>query len=195
MKTKLSSLLVLTALFLASCTPNNPQPNPSRNTTSTNSVTAMWQGTIDGNAYNYTGTYVNLISTSNYMNNPGKSEGSYGNVQLDKGVIPNSNGNPISMNLMFPANVNLLGSHALNSNNNGYSLGILFNNGSSTAWIASSGHANSNITLNITEFPSNIGGLIKGNFSGVLETQSLAHPSNPFSSTTVSISFEAIRKY
>jgi hypothetical protein len=186
-------LTFLAILILASCTPNNPQPNT---TSSNNSVTASWQGTIDGNSYNYTGTYVNLNSTSNYMNNPGRADGTYASVKLDKGVVPGTNGNPINMNLIFPANVNLVGTHVLNnSNNNGFALGILSNNGSNTATIASSGHANSNITLNITEFPNNIGGLIKGNFSGVLGTQSVAYPSNPFTSTTVSISFEAIRKY
>ncbi len=36
MKTILSSLLVLTTLFLASCTPNNPQPNPNPSSTGSN---------------------------------------------------------------------------------------------------------------------------------------------------------------
>ncbi len=190
MKTKLSSLLVLTALFLASCTPNNPQPNP---TSSNNSVTASWQGTIDGNSYNYTGTYVNLNSTSNYMNNPGKSEGTYHTVNLAKGVIPGNNGDDIVIAISFPTNVSVVGTHILNQNsNNGYQVVVGKNIGNGvTGFTGSSFYFNSNVTLNITEFPSNIGGLIKGNFSGVFGTSS----TNPNGSTkAASITFEAIRK-
>lgn len=193
MKTILYSFIALTALFLASCTPNNPQPNPSPNTSSSNSVTVMWQGTIDGNAYNYTGTYVNLNSTSNYMNNPGRADGTYSNVILFKGVVPGNNGKNVNIILNFPLNVNPVGTHILNnSNNNGFYLGIVFG---STDWAGNTLDNNSNITLNITEFPSNIGGLIKGNFSGVLETSSLDLSNPNISTRAVSISFEAIRKY
>jgi hypothetical protein len=201
MKTKLSTIIILAGLYcssiLTSCNQNNPQPNPNPNTTSANSVTAMWQGTIDGNSYNYTGTYINLISTSNYMNNPGRADGTYLNVNLEKGVIPGTNGNPITMALNFPANVNPVGTHILDSSNNSYLLSMMCNNGSSTAWIGNSLSEYSNITLNITEFPSNIGGLIKGNFSGVLLTSKLGSSNTNDIDVirAVSISFEAIRKY
>ena len=81
-----------------------------------------------------------------------------------------------------------------NSNNNGYYLNILSNNGTSSGWMASSLYANSNITLNITEFPTNIGGLIKGNLSGVAGIQPNPNIPNTPAPKAVSISFEAIRK-
>lgn len=196
MKTKLYSLILLAVLFLVSCTPNNPQPNP---TSSNNSVTASWQGNIDGNSFSYIGIYnvfnTLVSSTSNYMNNPGRSEGTYASVNLDKGVVPGTNGNTITMILYFPMNVNIVGTHILNnSNNNGYYLNILSNNGTSSGWMASSLYANSNITLNITEFPTNIGGLIKGNLSGVAGIQPNPNIPNTPAPKAVSISFEAIRK-
>jgi hypothetical protein len=130
------------------------------------------------------------------MNNPGRADGTYSKVHLDKGVIPGTNGNTIKMELCFPMNVNIVGTHVLNSsNNNGYYLSIISNNGTSSVWVAGSLFANSNITLNITEFPSNIGGLIKGNFSGVIQEDPNLNVPNTPGPKAVSISFEAIRKY
>jgi hypothetical protein len=51
-------------------------------------------------------------------------------------------------------------------------------------------YPNTNVTLNITEVASNIGGLIKGNFSGVIGT-----PQPVGGTIPVSGQFQAIRTY
>jgi hypothetical protein len=174
-----------------SCTPNNPQPNPP-----TNSVGVSWQGTDDGNSYSYSGTYVNLASTSTAYNNPGKSEGSANFISLAKGVVPGNVGENIGFEISMPLILSepLVGTHILNNtSNNGYQIAISKQTGNSTtSFTASATWQNSNVVLNITEFPSNVGGLIKGNFSGQFGTDFF---DNTAPTKNASITFEAIRLF
>lgn len=189
-------VLVLLFSVLAvsvSCTPNNPQPNPP---TTSNSVGASWQGTVDGNSYSYSGTYVNLASTSTTYNNPGKSEGSANFISLAKGVVPGTVGENIGFEISMPLILSepLVGTHILNNtSNNGYQIAISKQTGNSTtSFTASATWQNSNVILNITEFPSTIGGLIKGNFSGQFGTDFF---DNTAPTKNASITFEAIRLF
>lgn len=190
----LALILVFSVLAITeSCTPNNPQPNPP---TPSNSVGVSWQGTVDGNSYSYSGTYVNLASTSTAYNNPGKSEGSANFISLAKGVVPGTVGEIIGFEISMPLILNepLVGTHVLNNtSNNGYQIAISKQTGnSSTSFTASATYPNSNVVLNITEFPSNIGGLIKGNFSGEFGTDFF---DNTAPTKNASITFEAIRLF
>ena len=182
--------LVLLIYVAYGCTPNNPQPNPPA---TNNSVNVMWQGTLDGGSCIYNGTYVNLVST-NQNTNPGKSEGSANFISLAKGVVPGTVGESVVIEISLPQILSepIVGTHILNnSTNNGYQIAINKQTGtSSTSFIASATWLNSNVVLNITEFPSNIGGIIKGNFSGDFGT-SLFDNTSPTKS--VSVNFQAIR--
>ena len=189
-------VLVLLFSVLAvsvSCTPNNPQPNPP---TPSNSVGVSWQGTVDGNSYSYSGTYVNLASTSTTYNNPGKSEGSANFISLAKGVVPGNVGENIGFEISMPLILSepLVGTHILNNtSNNGYQIAISKQTGNSTtSFTASATWQNSNVVLNITEFPSNVGGLIKGNFSGQFGTDFF---DDNAPTKNASITFEAIRLF
>jgi hypothetical protein len=177
--------------ILSGCNPNNPQPNPP-----TNSVGVSWQGTVDGNSYSYSGTYVNLASTSTAYNNPGKSEGSANFISLAKGVVPGNVGENIGFEISMPLILSepLVGTHILNNtSNNGYQIAISKQTGNSTtSFTASATWQNSNVVLNITEFPSNVGGLIKGNFSGQFGTDFF---DNTAPTKNASITFEAIRLF
>lgn len=193
-KMKLTGYLIISILFvLTSCNSNNPQPNPPA---PANTVNVTWQGTIDGDNYNFSGTYVNLASTSDTYNNPGDAQGSAYFISLGKGAVSGSVGENVSIDIGLPAILSepLVGTHILNNTaNNGYQIAINKQTGTSaTSFTASSSWLNSNVVLNITEFPSNIGGLIKGNFNGDFGT-SLFNSSSPTKSATVS--FEAIRLY
>lgn len=176
-----------------SCTPNNPQPNPP---TQSNTLNVSWQGTVEGSSYSYSGSYVNLASTSTAYNNPGKSEGSANFISLAKGVVPGTVGEIVGFEISMPLILNepLVGTHVLNNtSNNGYQIAISKQTGnSSTSFTASATYPNSNVVLNITEFPSNIGGLIKGNFSGEFGTDFF---DNTAPTKNASITFEAIRLF
>ena len=178
---------------LTGCNPNNPQPNPP---TQPNTVNVSWQGTVEGSSYSYSGSYVNLASTSTAYNNPGKSEGSANFISLAKGVVPGTVGEIIGFEISMPLILNepLVGTHVLNNtSNNGYQIAISKQTGnSSTSFTASATYPNSNVVLNITEFPSNIGGLIKGNFSGEFGTDFF---DNTAPTKNASITFEAIRLF
>ena len=151
-------VLVLLFSVLAvsvSCTPNNPQPNPP---TPSNSVGVSWQGTIGDGSFIFNGTYVDLQSTSTTYSNPGECEGNYINVSLGKGTIPGIAKNDAGAVIQFNTNVTLVGTHILNNtNNNGFQIVISKANENGTEFIATSTYPNSNVILNITEFPSNIG--------------------------------------
>jgi hypothetical protein len=181
--------IIAIVLILTGCNPNNPTPNPP---TPSNSVNVMWQGTIDGSTFNYTGSYIDLNSTSNIYSNPGRCDGNYANLSLVKGTIPGITNNDASVIMSFNTNVTLLGTHVLNSTNNGgFHVVVAKANGNGTEFTASSNYLNSNLILNITEWPSNVGGLIKGNLTGDIAT---CDGSN-CPTKAVSVSFEAIRLF
>jgi hypothetical protein len=177
-------------LILTGCNPNNPQPNPP---TPSNNVSVSWQGTIDGVYFGYNGSYENFESTSSEYSNPGKCEGSYLDVSLYKGVVPGNLGENASVYIVFPTNTTLVGSHVINNtNNNGFAIVVgKYAPASTIGFTAHSAYPNTNGVLNITQFPSNIGGLIKGNFNGVIGTDSAFNPNG--ATKEVTISFEAIR--
>lgn len=175
-------------LILTSCNPTPPTPNPP---ISSNTVNVMWQGTIDGSFFNYSGSYIDLQSTSNTYSNPGECEGGFSFLNLSKGTIPGITNNDAVVAMTFNTNIALLGTHVINStNNSGFQIAVSKANGNGTEFTGASSYPNSNLVLNITEWPSNVGGLIKGNLSGEIGTC-------PFSSNcptkAVSVSFEAIR--
>lgn len=186
-------LLTYVSVLFANCTPNNPQPNPPA---PTNTVNVSWQGTIDGISYSYSGTYVNLESTSNIYNNPGGAHGSAYFISLGKGAVSGTVGDNMSIEIGMPQLLSepLVGTHVLNNTtNNGYQIALNKQTGSSsTSFTASSSWPNSNVVLNITEFPSNVGGIIKGSFSGNFGTNLF---DNTSPTKSASVSFEAIRIY
>ena len=178
MLSKTSSLLFLTILWLfTSCDPDNPQPNQP----TSNSTTVSWQANIDGISYSYSGTYVNGESTSSTDNNPGDC--SYGgpSIILTKGTI---GGELIYIAIeKYPLAV---GNYTITSTSGGAIGGgaAISKNGIT---IGHSYYPNTNINLTITEYPE-VGGLIKGNFSGVIGTSQTGGGTMP-----VSGHFEAYR--
>ena len=111
-------------------------------------------------------------------------------------MVPGNVGENIGFEISMPMILSqpLVGTHILNNNtNNGYQIAVSKQTGNSaTSFTASATYLNSDVVLNITEFPSNVGGLIKGNFSGDFGT-SLFDNTSP--TKAVSISFEAIRLF
>ena len=63
MKTKIFSFILLTALLITSCTPNNPQPNPTPSTPQTYSVKYRFVSTEECDVY-----YTNETMGSNEVN-------------------------------------------------------------------------------------------------------------------------------
>jgi hypothetical protein len=190
MKINTSIFYIILVCLILSCTPNTPQPNPPA---PTNTVNVSWQGTIGDGSFIFNGTYVDLQSTSTTYSNPGECEGNYINVSLGKGTIPGIAKNDAGAVIQFNTNVTLVGTHILNNtNNNGFQIVISKANENGTEFIASSTYPNSNVILNITEFPSNIGGLIKGSFSGDFGTDLF---NNACPTKYANVSFEAIRLF
>jgi hypothetical protein len=192
MKLRLLTLLfssVCLSWIITGCTPDNPQPNSP----TSNNVNVKWNATFNGISDSYVGTYTNLNSNSNYMNNPGDCKGSYMHVIMKKGVVPGNAPSPfgytaqieLSYTPSVGASLSVGTFNISNTTGSGKALTIVTDLGSFTSL-----NYNSNISVNITAFPSNIGGLIKGNFNGVIGTSAL-NPNCP--TYPVSGSFEAIR--
>jgi hypothetical protein len=170
MLSKTSSLLFLTILWLfTSCDPDNPQPNQP----TSNSTTVSWQANIDGVSYSYSGTYVNGVSSSTNDNNPGDSNFN-GGINLRKGTI---GGDLIYIAIAkYPLAV---GNYTITSTSGGaIGGGVTISKNNIT--IGHSYYPNTNINLTITEYPE-VGGLIKGNFSGVIGTSQTGGGTMPIS--------------
>jgi hypothetical protein len=202
MKTKLASLLVLTALFLASCTPNNPQPNPSPNTTITS-----WKFTItingvthraESSSFNVNSNYCVASISNSWSIHPriiDKTAASY--ISGDNGELIITIDNP-SLGVNSISNCMVLGSwitDAINYSNNGYSLTL---NGPMVP--NSSGGLGPKIPINLTSLGSagnggyNNSQPVKGNYSGTLYFKSSLVPDPGFDTpVTIDINFEAVR--
>jgi hypothetical protein len=201
MKTKLFSCIVLSALLLASCTPNNPQPNPSPNTT-----TPTWKivATINGVTHKAEGS--SYILNSNHC----ITQIGGGIWLIDASIIDKSASSYISGDnggLQFQLTNASLGINPLSNctvygswfsdvtdfSGNGYSLTL---NGPMVP--NSIGGLGPKLPINLTSLGSAGNGQfvnsqpVKGNYSGTLYFKS--SPTSVFDiPVTIDIDFEAMR--
>jgi hypothetical protein len=187
--------------MLLSCNPNNPTPNPP----APNSVQTSWTMTVDNTTYSWSDNYLEYAESDDWYpehfeTNPGCCEwhnDNFGVVYLGTGNLPGQTEDAVECHLQFyPMNT---GSWIISGNS--WQSGV--NNPSafyleivnypsinsfgtnSVAWNMITG--NDNITLNITEFATAIGGHVKGNFNGsYYDVNNVLH--------TVSGQFNAIRR-
>jgi hypothetical protein len=169
MKKIISSLflVVIVTSLIFGCTPQNPQPNPPAN----NAVAVSWQATINGVSYSYSDTYSHHTGAGENLqgNNEGKCDYAGGYLRLHKGG-PYTAGDDFVMEFSHMQNeafsvgtYNIVGGSSI-----GMNLFCFINNSNQ----GNSINPGSNITLNITEVPGAMGGLLKGNFNGVIGTSS-----------------------
>ena len=162
-------LVVIVTSLIFGCTPDNPPPNPPAN----NGVVVSWQATINGITYSYSDTYSHEGGINSQGNNEGKCDYAVGTLRLHKGG-PYTAGDDFVMEITdihyeaFSVGTYNFGGPYIEGSSIGMNLGYSINN---------SNHRNSfspgsNITLNITEVPGAAGGLLKGNFNGVIGTSS-----------------------
>ncbi|MCF8411152.1 MAG: hypothetical protein K9G31_07645 [Crocinitomicaceae bacterium] len=179
MTIKTTFLLAVITIAIFGCTPQNPQPNPPAN----NGVVASWQATINGVSNSYSDTYTNGQPTNAQGNNEGKSDCFIGSISLVKGG-PFTPGDDVSISF-YNSEVFSVGTYNITSSGSiGMSTLVNYTEEGNTFY------PNTNVTLNITEVASTIGGLIKGNFSGVIGT-----PQPVGGTIPVSGQFQAIRTY
>ncbi len=176
-----SFIILFVLLGVYSCTPQNPQPNPPAN----NVVAVSWQATINGVSNSYSDTYTNLQPTNAQGNNEGQCLYFLPTISLFKGG-PFTPGDDVNISIQFNeifsvgtynittpivGGPNVVGMSAMVNGVGGHS-----------------SYPNTNVTLNITEVSATAGGLIKGNFSGVMGTSQTGGATMP-----VSGQFQAIR--
>jgi hypothetical protein len=153
-------------LILTGCNPNNPTPNSS--------ISASWSATINGSNYSYTCSYTNGVASSNNL--PGTCTYGTPSIILSKGVAAGTTGDEITISIekqqLAVGTYNITSSTGTNP---GMSIVKNF------ATIGHSYYPNTNVTLNITEFPSSVGGLVKGNFNGVIGTTMFGTATMPIS--------------
>jgi len=200
MKTILYSFIALTTLFLTSCTPNNPQPNPSPNTTTPtwkivatiNGVTHKAEGsslTVNSN-YCYASISTVWIITAGISD---KSASSY--ISGDNGTLQFQLTNP-SLGINPLSNCAVYGSwftDIIDFSGSGYSLTL---NGPMVP--NSIGGLGPKLPINLTSLGSAGNGQfvnsqpVKGNYSGTLYFKS--SPTSDFDiPVTIDIDFEAMR--
>ena len=162
MKTKLFSFIVLSALLLASCTPNNPQPN----------MNVKWTFNVDNTSLNWNGIYSIDETTFDYTctsNDLGVCDQQLGgeqySVRMSKGneTITASN----DFNAFFNCTIlNKIGSVNITTANSPLSLFEI----QTLNYSCSASLPNSNITVTVTEIVPNSAhtALVKGNFSGII---------------------------
>jgi len=163
-------LLVIVTSLIIGCTPDNPPPNPPAN----NTVAVSWQATINGLSYSYSDNYVNLEPQNANSNNEGGSAYGIPSIMLTKGG-PYTTGDDVNIAIQYSEYFNL-GTYNIITNGavqmavsvNGLTVGHSF-------------FPNTSVTLNITEVPTAPGGLIKGNFSGVIGSSSSGGQTIPIS--------------
>jgi len=200
MKFILFSLVLCVTLL--SCNPNNPTPNPP----TANSVQTSWTMTVDNKTYSWSDTYHEVDGDwypEHFETNPGGCMWSYyamitggSSINLGTTNLPGFTEDGLFCALDFyPMNTgswDISGNSWLSgvSNPSGFYLEIndypSVNTWgtSSTTWNMVPG--NNNVVLNITEFSTSKGGLVKGNFNGTFsDINNVAH--------TVSGNFSAIR--
>jgi hypothetical protein len=170
-------LFVIVTSLIFGCTPDNPPPNPPAN----NGVAASWQATINGVSYNYSDTYTNLQPTNAQGNNEGECLYFLPTISLKKGG-PFTAGDDIIISIQQPEILSV-GTYNITTNNSPQ-MAVQVNN----ITVGHSFYPNTNVTLNITEVSATAGGLIKGNFSGVMGTSQSGGGTIP-----VSGQFQALR--
>jgi hypothetical protein len=196
-------VIISILLILTGCNPNNPTPNPPTQ----NPVQTSWTMTVDNKTYSWTDTYHEVDGywyPEHNETNPGccvwnASGGSVINgsvIYLGTGNLPGFTEELLTCHLEFyPMNTgswNISGNSWQSgvSNPSGFYLEIFdypsinsFGTNNVT-WNMITG--NDNIALNITEFSTSVGGMVKGNFNGTYyDSNNIAH--------TVSGQFNAIR--
>jgi hypothetical protein len=200
MKTKIFSFILLTALFITSCTPNNPQPNPSPNT-----ITPTWKivATINGVTHKAEGTsYIQnsnhcyaLISTSWIISAGISDQSAASYISGNNGTLQFQLSNP-SLGINPLSNCVVYGSwftDAIENPFSGYSLTL---NGPMLP--NSSGGLGPNLPINLTSLGSSGNGNfvnsqpVKGNYSGTLyfrSSSTLAYDTP----VTIDLDFVALR--
>ena len=159
-------VVILTSLIFG-CTTDNPPPNPPAN----NAVAVSWQATINGVTYSYSDTYSHEGGINSQGNNEGKCDYGVGTLRLHKGG-PYTAGDDFVMEITdihyesFSVGTYNFGGPYIEGSSIGVNLFYLINNSNQ----GNSFSPGSNITLNITEVPNAAGGLLKGNFNGVIGT-------------------------
>jgi len=207
MKTKIFSFIILTALLITSCTPNNPQPNPPPSQTNSN---WKFKLTINGITTRCEGSSYNI--NSNYCIMPGASGNFSGmfalNDQTASSYISGVLG-AASMTLQYPIlGVNPISNFYIGSTawiNNvlpsntfmmtGYSLTL---NGTMVPNSIGAGHIR--LPINITDLgsPGNndyitFGNPLKGNYSGTIYVKSDNLTSGYDTPVTIDLDFVALR--
>jgi hypothetical protein len=180
MKTLLYSFIAITTLFLASCTPNNPQPNP-------NSTSTSWKFkvSINGVTHKAEGNTLNL--NSNFC--AASSNWTITGIINDKTAASYISGDHggFTLNLTNPSlGVNPYLGYSLTLN------GPMVTN--------SSGALGLNLPINLTSLGLAGNGNyqnsqpVKGNYSGTLYFQSSLVPASGFDTpVTIDIDFVAMR--
>jgi len=187
---------------LLGCNPNNPTPNPP----TIAPVQTSWTLNYDGVVYSWSGSYECIDGEwyqLNQTNSPVGScvwnlDGGMGNggvVTFGKAYLPGSIGNDLTCHFYFYPNNT--GSFQVNNTSlqnqiNPCALDLkiseypLVDNIFVVSWIGAT-CPNLNSNLNITEFSSLKGGLVKGNFNGTwTDNNGIAH--------SISGDFKAIRQ-
>ena len=205
MKTKIFSFILLTALLISSCTPNNLQPNPTPNPTNSN---WKFKLTINGITTRCEGSSYN--DNSNYCITNGPVGGVFGvlfviNDQTASSYISGVLGGA-SMYLEYPVlGVNPISNFYIASVpwitnvspniTSGYSLTL---NGTMVPNSPGGGYLR--LPINITDFgtPGNIdylafGNPLKGNYSGTIYVKSDLITSGYDTPVTIDLDFVALR--
>lgn len=185
-------------LILTGCNPNNPTPNPP----TPNPVQTSWTMTVDNKTYSWTDTYHEVDGywyPENYQTNPGtcawsaSGSGIIGsgvifstgnlpgftedNLECHLGFYPMNTGSWTISQMSWQSGVNNPSAFYLKISDYPLQDNILTWTGTMLPH---------NITLNVTEFATYIGGMVKGNFNGTYnDINNVAH--------TVSGQFNAIR--
>lgn len=203
MKTKIFSFILLTTLFLAGCTPNNPQPNPTPSQTNSNWKFKLTINGIttrcEGSSYNFNSNYCIMIGAGgSYLGTFSLSDltaSSYisgvlgsASFQLQYPVL---GVNPIT-NFIIAAN---WPNNSISSGYVGYSLTL---NGTMVPNSAGASHLR--LPINITDLgsPGNndyitFGNPLKGNYSGTIYVKSDPFTSGYDTPVTIDLDFVVLR--
>jgi hypothetical protein len=160
-------LVGLTGLIFIGCNQNNPQPN-----------NLQWNVNIGGQTYSWQGSYPNNMTGGSALaaSNGTSSQPFSISCALNGGTslaisLPLYNSGSFTLNSSNYATSNLI-SFMLNGSANGYS----------TAYGGS-------VVVNVTQFPSNVNGIIKGTFSGTIGKS----PGLGGGTTAITGSFDVLR--
>ena len=150
-------LVVIVTSLIFGCTPDNPPPNPPAN----NLIAVSWQATVNGITNTYSDTYTNAEPTNAQGNNEGECVYFLPTISLRKGG-PYTAGDDVNISIQRNE-IFSVGTYNITTNGS-IGMTVMVN-----GILGHSYYPNTNVTLNITEINQG-GGLIKGNFSGVMGT-------------------------